>query len=174
MMSETATCLDDADPIVIWAKAQYAIWDRWLGGVGKTAATRQATIWARATGNVDEALSASAKATFLAQALWARNWAERVAADPHASKIVVESAHQMYELVTACTEAKVEACTTLFAVLRSMEPERLAEPWLSAWQTAIRDGFSALPSIGGPRAAAGDACAAPSRKELMPPKTGLR
>jgi hypothetical protein len=172
-MRKTATDPDDADPLIVWAKAQYAIWDRWLGGVGSTA-TNRSTMWSRATGSVDEALSASAKATFLAQARWARKWAERVAGDPRSSKIVVESAHQMYELVAACTDAKVESCTTLFLALRSLEPERLAAPWVSAWQTAIRGGADALPASERPRAAAGDASVAASRKELLPPKTGLR
>jgi hypothetical protein len=169
-MATSATHPDDADPLVLWAQAQYAIWDRWLGNVGNARAAGQATMWGRATGDVDEAVSASAKATFLTQALWARRWAERVAADPRSSKLVVESAHQLYELVTACAEAKAQTCATWFAALRSMEPERLAAPWLSAWQSALRGGLDACP----PREPSGEVGADTSHKELSPPKTEPR
>lgn len=152
---------DDRNPLLVWAHAQYAIWDRWLGNLGSGVGSRPASLWSRATGGVDEALSASAKATFFAQALMARSWAERVASDPRSSKVVVEGAHQMYELVTACTEAKAEYCTAWLAALRSIDPEQLARPWFAAWRAPIRKELD-------------ESGAVTPRKELMPPNSESR
>jgi hypothetical protein len=115
-----------AEPLTAWANAQGAMFEFWLGSLQPAAATRQWHAWSRVGDTVGEAVAASTRAFLDTQVRAARLCAERIAADPRSSKLVVEGAHQAYDLVVAYTEASAATSDAWLAALRCADPARLA------------------------------------------------
>jgi hypothetical protein len=111
-----------------WANLQDAVLGFWLGGLQPGGVARQARLCSRVRGIVGEAVCASTKAVLRMQVDLTRDWAESVATNPRSSKIVIEGAHQAYDLVVAFSEANAEYCNAWLAALRSLEPEQCAAP----------------------------------------------
>jgi hypothetical protein len=112
------------EALTAWANAQGAIWEFWLRSLGPVPMTRQLHAWSQVGDAFDAAVSASTKAILETQVDLARTCAERIAADPRSSKLVVEGAHQAFDLVVAYTEASAATSDALLAALRCADPAR--------------------------------------------------
>lgn len=106
------------EALTAWANAQGAVWEFWLGSLQPFGAARQLNAWSRVNDTVGDAVSVSAKAVLDTQADGVRACAERIAADPRSSKLVVEGAHQAYDLAVAFSEATAQTCDAMLAALR--------------------------------------------------------
>jgi hypothetical protein len=116
-----------AEPLTAWANAQGAVFEFWLGSLQPAQATRQLHAWSRVGDKIGEAVAASTRAFLDTQVHAARVCAERIAADPRSSKLVVEGAHQAYDLVVAYTEASAATSDAWLAALGCADPARLAQ-----------------------------------------------
>jgi hypothetical protein len=114
--------------LTAWANAQGAVCEFWFGNLQPVDPAQRLRSWSRLSGTISAAVSASTKAVLETQADIARVCAERVANDPRSSKLVVEGAHQAYDLVVAYTEAGAETCDAFLAALRCADPVREFKP----------------------------------------------
>jgi hypothetical protein len=105
-----------------WADVQSAVVHACLGSLNPVSATQQLRALACVGDSVAEALCETTTAALHSQAGVARDWAERIAADPRSSKLGVEGAHQGYDLVVAYTEASTAWCGAWLAIVRSIDP----------------------------------------------------
>ena len=125
--SRDAEMMDKAaEPLTAWANAQGAVFEFWLGSLQPAGATRQWRAWSRMGDTIGAAVSASSRAFLDPQVQAARLCGERIAADPRSSKLVVEGAHQAYDLVVAYSEASAATSDAFLAALRCVDPARLA------------------------------------------------
>jgi hypothetical protein len=115
-----------AEPLTAWANAQGAVFEFWLGSLQAAGATRQLRAWVRIGDTIGDAVSASTRAFLDTQVQAARVCAERIAADPRSSKLVVEGAHQAFDLVVAYTEASAATSDAWLAAVRCADPARVA------------------------------------------------
>jgi len=114
--------------LTAWANAQGAVCEFWLGTLLPLAPANRLRAWSRMSGTFVDAVSASAKAALETQVALARVCAESVAADPRSSKLVVEGAHQAYDLVAAYSEASAATFDASLALARFAEPALEAVP----------------------------------------------
>jgi hypothetical protein len=114
--------------LTAWANAQGAVCEFWFGSLQPGDPAHRLRSWSRMNGKISTAVSVSTKAVLDTQVDVVRACAERVAADPRSSKLVVEGAHQAYDLVVAYTEASSETCDALLAALRCADPVQEFHP----------------------------------------------
>jgi hypothetical protein len=113
---------EPTDALSTWADVQDAVVHACLGSLHPVSAIQQLRALACVGDSVAEAMCATTTAALHSQAGAARDWAERTAADPRSSKLVVEGAHQAYDLVVAYTEASTAWCGAWLAIVRSIGP----------------------------------------------------
>jgi hypothetical protein len=117
-----------AELLTAWANAQGAVCEFWLGTLRPLDPANQLRTWSRMSGTFGAVVSATTKAALDTQVAAARVCAERIAADPRSSKLVVEGAHQAYDLVAAYCEASAATFDASLAVARFADPVREALP----------------------------------------------
>jgi hypothetical protein len=113
---------EPTDVLGTWGHVQDAVVHACLGSLHPVSATQQWRALACVGDSVAETMCATATAALHSQAGVARDWAERIAADPRSSKLVVEGAHQGYDLIVAYAEASSAWCGAWLAIVRSIEP----------------------------------------------------
>ncbi len=104
--------------LAAWANAQSAVCDFWFGSLQPCTTAERLDAWSQVSENVAGALGTSAKTAFALQVDVARVCAERIAANSRSSKLVVEAAHQAYDLVVAYAEAGAATCDASLAASR--------------------------------------------------------
>ncbi len=112
--------------LTAWANAQGAVWTFWLGSLEPLTPADRLRAWSQVSQTVGAAAAASTKAALELQVDAARACAERIAAHPKSSKLVVEAAHQAYDLVVAFSEAAAATCDASLAASRCGEAAALA------------------------------------------------
>lgn len=127
-----------------WTDMQHKMWDNWLQAINSFGgqSARGADLWKEEYRKNLEAWEKSVRQALDAQAQWAHNWADKIAAEEE-SEAVARWVQQVQEMMGGWTQAQSQLWNAWFSSVRGLDPSEVANRWesegkqvLEAWREA--------------------------------------